>query len=72
MSIHLPFFTANNCDSIMQSAKANQTNYRCNLELAHDTLTLVNVAVRGDKRIGLGGREPKMLCDRVNSGQAMM
>lgn len=56
----------------MQSAKANQTNYRCNLELAHDTLTLVNVAVRGDKRIGLGGREPKMLCDRVNSGQAMM
>lgn len=72
MSIYLSFFTANNCESITQSAKANQINYRCNLELALDILTLVNVAVRGDKRIGLGDREPKMLWDRVNLGQAMM
>lgn len=63
MSIHLSFFTANNYESIMQSAKASQINYRCDLELVHDTLTLVNVAVRGDKRIGLGGREAKMLWD---------
>ena len=45
----------------MQSAEANQINYTCNLELAQDMLSLVNVAARGDKRIGFGGREPKML-----------
>lgn len=56
----------------MQSAKDNQINYTYNLELAHDTLTLVNVAVRGDQRIGLGGREPKMLWDRVKLGPPMV
>lgn len=63
MSIPLSFFTANNYESIMLSAKASHINYRCDLELVHDTLTRVNVAVRGDKRIGLGAREANMLRD---------
>lgn len=73
VSIHLSFFTANNCEPIMQSEEANQMNYTSNLELAQDMLSLVNLAVRGETReLGLRGRETKMLGDRVKLGQAMM
>lgn len=59
LSIHLSFLTANNCEPITQSAEANQMNYTCNLELAWDTMSLVSLAVRGDKRIGSVGWRTK-------------